>query len=308
MTRAPLGIASTCYMTVRRFRDALEFFDHCDRLGAAGIQIGFRPEQARAIRERCESKGMYFEAMAALPRGDSSQFEAMVRASKEAGALCIRCACLSGRRYETFKSMDDWKRFVTESKTAVKTAATIAADAKLPLAIENHKDWTQDEYIALMREYESEWFGACLDTGNNISLLDEQHDFVDALAKYAISTHIKDMALQEAPDGFLLSEVPLGAGQLDINRIVAAIQKARPKTKLTLEMITRDPLVVPCLTPQYWVTFPDRRASQLAATLSLARRNTQLLPRLSTLPEGARAGWEEDNVKACLHWSRMHID
>lgn len=307
MTRAPIGIASTSYMTVRRFRDAIEFFDHCDSLGAAGIQIAFRPEQARAIRERCERKGMYFEAMAPLPKGDAAPFEAMTRAAKEAGALCIRCACLSGRRYETFKSMEGWRRFVAESKAAVKVAVDIAEKAKLPLAIENHKDWTQDEFVALMREYESEWFGACLDTGNNIALLDEQHEFVDALAKYAISTHIKDMALEESRDGFLLSEVPLGAGQLDLKRIIATIQKARPKTRLTLEMITRDPLVVPCLTPAYWATFPERRASQLAATLALARRNRAPLPRLTTLPAAARAEWEDNNVKSCLHWARVNV-
>ena len=307
MTRAPVGIAATCYMTVRRFRDAIEFFEHCSALGAAGIQTALRPEQAGEIRKRCEAAGMYFEAMGPMPKADPAPFETAMKAAQEAGALCLRAACLGGRRYETFKSMDDWKRFVADSRASIKTAVQTAERMKFPLAMENHKDWIQDELLGLLREFESEWFGVCLDTGNNISLLDDQLAFVDALAKYTISTHIKDMALNESPNGFLLSEVPLGAGQLDMKRIIAAIQKARPHTKLTLEMITRDPLVVPCLEPSYWVTFPDRRASALAATLALARANRQPLPRLDTLPLDARARWEEDNVTACLAWARNNV-
>ena len=307
MTRAPIGIAATCYMTIRRFRDAMEFFEHCSALGASGIQTALRPEQAKTIRERCEAAGMYFEAMGPMPKADPAPFETAMKAAKEAGALCLRAACLGGRRYETFKSMEDWKRFVADSRTSIKVAVQTAERMQLPLAMENHKDWIQEELLNLLREYESEWFGVCLDTGNNISLLDEEHAFVDALAKYAISTHIKDMALQETPNGFLLSEVPLGAGQLDMKRIIAAIQKARPKTRLTLEMITRNPLEVPCLEPSYWVTSPARPASALAATLALARANKQPLPRIDTLPLDARARWEEDNVAACLAWARNHI-
>jgi sugar phosphate isomerase/epimerase len=63
----------------------------------------------------------------------------------------------------------------------------------VPLAIENHKDWTADEMAALMKEKASRWLGVCLDTGNNIALLDDPMATVEALAPYAISTHIKDM-------------------------------------------------------------------------------------------------------------------
>lgn len=307
MTRSPLGIASTCYMTVRRFRDPLEFLTHAEQIGAAGIQIGMRPEHAAAVRSACEAKGMYFEAMGALPKGDPAPFEALMRAAKEAGALCLRAACLSGRRYETFKSMEDWKRFVAESKASIKAAVDVAERVKLPLALENHKDWTLDEMTALLRAYESEWLGVCLDTGNNISLLDEPYEFVEALAKYAVSTHIKDMALSESPDGFLLAEVPISAGQLDMKRIIAAIRKARPQTKLTLEMITRNPLSVPCLRPEYWVTFPDRRAPMLASTLALARANRRPIPTIDELPPDARASWEDGNLRACLLWARENL-
>src|SRR5471030_3428510 len=65
------------------------------------------------------------------------------------------------------------------------------------------------------------------------------------------------MALEPYEDGFLLSEVPLGEGFLDIPGMVAAIQKKDPNIPFDLEMITRDPLKIPVFTSKYWATFDD---------------------------------------------------
>ena len=65
------------------------------------------------------------------------------------------------------------------------------------------------------------------------------------------------MGLEEYRQGFLLAEVPLGTGILDLPRVVRALRAARPEIRLNIEMITRDPLKVPCLTEGYWVTFAD---------------------------------------------------
>ena len=82
--------------------------------------------------------------------------------------------------------------------------------------------------VALMQAKASRWLGVCLDTGNNIALLDDPMATVEALAPYAVSTHIKDMGVAPYPDGFLLSEMPLGEGMLDMRRIVDTIRRARP--------------------------------------------------------------------------------
>lgn len=308
MPRAPLGLASTCYMTVRRLSDALKLLDHAHALGASGAQAALAGGQATPVRAFCERTGMYFEAIAALPRdGGAAQFETALREAREAGARCVRVVCLSGRRYESFKTLEDWRRFVADSRRRIELALPVAERVGIALALENHKDWTLDELVALLREYETEWLGVCLDTGNNLALLDDAATFVEALAPYAVSTHLKDMALEHTGDGFLLSEMPLGMGQLDIARLVRIIRAARPATPLTLEMITRDPLRIPCLTSSYWTTMPARPARQMAALLAAARANPKPLPRLSGLPEAERLDKEEANVRACLEWAAAHL-
>jgi hypothetical protein len=75
---------------------------------------------------------------------------------------------------------------------------------------------------------------------------------------------------------------------------------------MTLEMITRNPLVVPCLTPKYWETMPERRATVLARQLRMVRteKPKQPLPRMDALSAEERLRLEDDNVKWCLHVAR----
>ena len=311
--RSQMGIATTCYMTVRRFRDTFEFLEHCHGLGAAGIQSAITnldPAYVRKVRAQAEKYGMWIEVMAGLPRSDNEeQFAKTLAAAKELGALCIRSACLSGRRYETFGSMEEWKTFVKSSHAALARAIPMAEKAGVKFAIENHKDWTVEEHVAIFKKYSSPNFGVCLDTGNNMALLDDPMEVVERLAPYAFSTHLKDMGVAEYADGFLLAEVPFGEGILDLAKIVKTVKAVKPDVKITLEMITRDPLKVPCLTEKYWATFPETHAPRLARALRMVRnaKVTKPLPMLTTLPAKAQGDVEEDNVKQCLNYARERL-
>ncbi|MDQ6704846.1 MAG: sugar phosphate isomerase/epimerase [Acidobacteriota bacterium] len=309
-----MGIASTSYMTYRRFRNPSELLEHAHALGAGGIQAGLNttdPAALKKLRARAEELGMYIEAMASLPKkDDSGAFENSVQAAKIAGASCIRTACLSGRRYENFKSLAEWQVFTTESIAAIKRAVPVVEKQRMPLAIENHKDWTVHELAAILKDNPSEYLGVCLDFGNNISLLDDPMDVVETLATRAFSVHVKDMGVEPYPNGFLLSEVPLGEGILDLKKMVATVRKARPETRMTLEMITRNPLQVPCLTDEYWLTFPERSGLYLARTLRMVHKESSrlsALPRMDLQSNPALLRLEDENVKICLHYAREQL-
>jgi len=305
-----MGIVAYSLMSDPRSKSALQMLEWCHALGAGGVQVGLdslaESDTAR-LRERAEALNMYLEVITDLPKvNDTGEFEQVVGAAKRAGAVAIRTACLSGRRYETFSTLEEWNRFVEEARVRIRLAAPIVEKHKIPLGIENHKDWTADDFAKLLKDCSSEHVGACLDFGNNISLLDDAQELVDAIAPYAVTTHVKDMAVEEYDDGFLLSEVPLGEGKLDLARIVETVRKARPRAKFSLEMITRDPLKIPCLTEKYWVAFPERNGKFLAQTLAWvhAHRSAQPLPRVTVLETPARLKLEEENVKKCLAFAR----
>jgi sugar phosphate isomerase/epimerase len=285
-------------------RDALEFLEKCHALGAGGAQTSLNGDLGK-LRKRAEELNMYLEGMVSIPRnGDMAALEKGLGDCKAAGVTVARAAMLSGRRYETFKSLAEWKAWVEQSHAALKAALPVIEKHKVTVALENHKDWTTEDFLALLKNYQSEYLQVCLDFGNNIALLDDPYEVIEALAPYAKSTHIKDMGVRPYEDGFLLSEVPLGAGILDIPRIVSTVQKANPSTKFSLEMITRDPLKVPCLTKQYWEVFPDRGGWYMAKTIKLVQQKSSPnpLPTVDQLPRDERAKVEEENVKACFRY------
>jgi len=305
-----MGVCQYSFSDSPHTKSAYDFLEYCRSLGAGGVQVGLDsldPAYLDKVKRRAAELGMYFEAIVRLPEnGSADEFERHVAAAKQAGAGCLRSACLSGRRYENFTSLDQWKKFVIDSHERIGLAVPVLEKYKVPLGLENHKDWTADEMVALIQRHNSEFLGVCLDTGNNLSLLDGPIDVVTKLAPFAVTTHFKNMAVKDYPDGFLLSEVPLGQGILDLAQVVTIIRKARPQARFNLEMITRDPLTIPCLTDAYWVTFPERNGEYLARTLRLVRDHppSEPLPHVSGMDETARRQQEEDNVKVCLAYAR----
>src|SRR5580698_4653359 len=293
-----LGIATTSYINGDPIRDAYQFLEHAHSLGAAGIQaapVGDLPK----IRERAASLGMFVEAIIPL----SAAFEKGVENAKAMGATCVRVNA-GGRRYEDFSTLAEFEAFKKRSLALIANAVPIAEKNKIPLAIENHKDWTPDEQVAIFKSYSTEYLGACLDFGNNIALCEDPMEVAGKLAPFTITTHVKDMGVEPYADGFLLSEVVLGQGFLDLKKIISLL---RPGTHLNLEMITRDPLKIPCLTDRYWATFPSVKADQLARALKLVQEHTSKLPRVMQLPRPELLRVMEANNIACLDYARQKM-
>jgi sugar phosphate isomerase/epimerase len=320
----PVGLGVVEYSLMRRFSDGrprgpgmaspdpVAFLEACHALGAGGIQLNLGVRDAEAagkVRARAEQLGMFVEGITPLPResGDVDRFRAALRTAKDCGARVVRTGALSGRRYETFDTLAAFRAFADRAHKSIALAIPEAERLGVRLAIENHKDWRLDDFVALLKTFESEHFGVTLDFGNNLALLDDPMELVKALLPRTFATHVKDMGVEEDRDGFLLSEVPLGTGILDLPAIVGSIRAAHPEVRFSLEMITRDPLKIPCLTPKYYATFPDLPARDLARTLALVRASSKPLPRVADLSPGDARAREEQNVRDSLAYARERL-
>ena len=297
-----------------RFSAPGRFLEVAHAMGAAGVQVGIGTMEDRAadaLRERAAATSMYLEGIVSLPRdqADLERFEAEIQTAKRAGAQVVRTVMLSGRRYEKFRTIAEFHRFAESSKQSLKLAAAVVARQGIRLAVENHKDWRADELIRILKEAGNDHVGVCLDTGNSIALLEDPMEVVEALAPRAFTTHFKDMALEEFKLGFRLAEVPLGTGVLDLPRVIRVLKKARPEIRINLEMITRDPLEVPCLAEGYWATFPDLPGKEVARTFALIRGHPRALPlpRISQLSREEQLRAEDENVRRCLAFARDRL-
>ncbi len=296
------------------FSSALDLLQHAHDLGAGGIQTtvgGWTLDFAKKVREAAEKGGLYLEGSVGFPRtaAELPKFEQEIATAKEAGAVILRTVCSGGRRYEVFHSESAFQDFKKTAWTMLQVVEPVLRKHQVKLAIENHKDWRADELAPVLKNLSSEWVGATIDFGNNLALLDDPMHVVETLAPYALSTHAKDMAVEEYADGFRLSEVPLGTGLLDLPRIVALCRQHNPAVTFNLEMITRDPLDIPCLKNDYWATFADLPGAELARTLRLVREHkpATTLPRVSGLSAEERLAVEDQNIRACLAYSRKTL-
>lgn len=315
--RTSMGLSADSFQSIRfaspqRLLAADRLMQIAASLGMAGAHGGIPDislEWAKQARRVKEELGVYLEIQTFLPREDPAVFEHAVRVAKEAGASNLRVVCLLGRRYEMFDSRAAWDEAVAGFHRQIEVAVPIVEKYRMPLGIENHKDWRVDEQVALLKQYSSEYVGVSLDTGNNLSILDDPEETVDKLAPYTFNTHFKDMAVEETATGFNLSEVPLGEGMLDLPRMVRAIRTARPDVTFSLEMITRDPLHVPCLTDKYWSTFADVGGDVLARALTRIRasRPSAPLPRISGLSEDQRYALELELVNRSIAYATAYL-
>lgn len=297
-----------------RFKNVLELLDHCHQLGAAGVQAPadvWEAEFAARVRAKLDSSRMYLEGHIELPRdgSDLPRFEAVVEAARRANVSVLRAVCLEGRRYETIETAQAWRDFLDRAWRSLTLAEPVVRKHRMRIAIENHKDWRVPELLEVLKRLGSEHVGVCVDIGNSIALLENPMDVVEAYAPHAFTSHLKDMGVQEYQDGFLLSEVPMGEGFLDLPKIIATLQKANSRIHFNLEMITRDPLEIPCLTKRYWSSMEGVSGGRLAETLAMVRANVSKkpLPHVTGLTQDQKIRFEEENVQKSFAFARSHL-
>ena len=293
--------------------------EHCHSIGLGGVQMNppsTDPEEIKKFRQRLESYDMHLVCDPRLP-------------GQESDVRCIRCAgeSIQGGRRDCLSCCNDGqalRRFRPPGaiQTDVRTVPEnrwnwrnrCFANTRIKLGIENHKGWRSGEQVAWLKRLGSEWVGVCFDFGNNISLCEDPMDAARSLIPYTCFAHIKDMAVEEYEDGFLLSEVPMGEGILDLKQMVRMLRAVDPKMIIDLEMITRDPLKIPVFTTKYWATFDDAYsplpARDLAKVLALVKKNRPKtpLPRTSGLSREQQVKLEDEYNLKCIAYARQNLD
>jgi 3-oxoisoapionate decarboxylase len=324
LTHRAMGVAYTSFaVRMLQGRDimrttasalpAAKFLELTIGFGGTGCQIDLSqldPTDAgslRTLRSVADQKRLFLELSVPAKHLESADaYDRVAAVAGQLGVARLRVALLSGRRYETFKTRDEWLAFATRWRTALLALRPAIDRHQLSIGIENHKDFLAAELVELLRAIDSPYVGACVDFGNNVALLEAPMDVVRQLAPFAVTTHVKDMAVRAYDDGFELSEVPLGAGFLPLGDMIVALRAAKPDVHLCLEMITRDPLKIPYRTDAYWIPFERRDAATIRRfeDTVLSKAWTKPLPRISNLSPPEQLAAEDENLRLCLSFAR----
>lgn len=295
---------------------AERFIDLCESFGASGCQMDVgqlsstAADYLKRVRARAEAKGMFLElSVGGKVLGDEDAFSRAAWAARELGVKRLRTALLNGRRYEDFAEMRKWQDFVDYWKSTLRRIEPALRRHELLMGVENHKDWLADELAEMLGRISSPYLGACVDFGNNLALLEDSLEVARKLAPYAVTTHLKDMAVRPDDSGFELSEVPLGDGFLPLGQIVEILRRSRPDIHFCLEMITRDPLKVPYRQDKYWITYEKRDPARVRKIETLLRDKARAapLPRVSDLPGERMLAAEDDNLRRSAAYAKNQL-
>jgi sugar phosphate isomerase/epimerase len=291
-------------------------FDLCARFGSGGAQLDWSqlpsrdPAELAALRARIDRERLVVELSApssCLQSPDA--YAELARVASALGVSRVRIALLYGRRYESFKTRDEWESWAAKWRTTLVSMKDTIERFPLLIGLENHKDFHASELVELLHLVNSPKLGACVDFGNNIALLEEPLDTIRQLAPFVVTTHLKDMAVKRTDAGFALSEVPLGEGLLPLAEMIGVLRSHRPDVRLCLEMLTRDPLDVPYREDRYWVTLDRPPADRLAGFERdvLGRATTGDLPHITGLSPERQVALEDEHVRRSMAYARTTL-
>jgi len=84
---------------------------------------------------------------------------------------------------------------------------------------------------------------------------------------------------------------------------------SKPDIRMMLELITRDPLKVPCLTDKFWATMPQVSGNDLARTLRFVREHpAKSLQAVGSLSLDMQVELEDANIAASVKYATEELD
>lgn len=222
-------------------------------LGCTALQIPQTPrdpEIQKALRARAESLDIELEGSArsmfvplgAPPGSAADELREEVVAGKAVGMTVLRSGygrlTLETTRFAAERNADQQMAHMV---ACLREAAKVAEELEMPLAVENHCDFTGKELATVLREVDSEWIGCAMDTANGFTVYCDPNEDIEALAEFTFTTHMKDMRMVPAPMKGLVPIVPkgceLGEGHVDLVRAARLFAERSPRAE-NLHLIT----------------------------------------------------------------------
>jgi len=148
------------------------------------------------------------------------------------------------------------------------------------------------ELRELIEEAGRDFVGACLDTGNPAYGGEDPVVSAEVLAPYAVTSHVRDTRIWATEQGAMAQWVPLGEGNVDLQRIVRLLAEHAPDAPIDLEIITGgQPVAIPYLEPEsdYWRQYPTMLARDFARFITVASQGKAHPLVQLTLPPGTGA-------------------
>ena len=103
------------------------------------------------------------------------------------------------------------------------------------LALENHCDSFSQEILWVLKEVNHTFVGACIDTVNAWHIAEDPMKAIENLAPVAFTNHFRDDRIEFCRDGFKVSGVAVGDGDIDMQKAYELIKNNSPTNRINIE-------------------------------------------------------------------------
>jgi len=125
--------------------------------------------------------------------------------------------------------------YLEETVKRLKSVASIAEEYGIRLALENHCDSFSEEILWVLKEVKHPFVGACIDTMNAWHMAEDPMKAIENLAPVAFTNHFRDDRIEFRRDGFKVTGVAVGDGDIDMQKAYDLIKSKSPTNRINIE-------------------------------------------------------------------------
>ncbi len=118
-------------------------------------------------------------------------------------------------------------------------AVKVAEEYEIKIAVENHNDYTDEEFLRLFERVDSPYLGLTFDTGNFVRMLIDPLKAMRKLKRYVFATHLKDLKPEKGlpvDTWHYFACTAIGAGLIDNLEIAKELKSVDYQGLLTVEI------------------------------------------------------------------------
>jgi 3-oxoisoapionate decarboxylase len=243
---------------------------HADALGI-GLEIG--------MLSICPTSGIFDPAQGTADQ----QLARVIDAAVIAGSPLVRCVL--GNTFDR-RTPGGIERHIEETLKVLHRVRSRAVDSGVKIAVENHSgDMQARELRMLVEAAGTDYVGVCIDSGNASWALEDPHLTLETLAPYVLTSHMRDSAVWNSPEGVVAQWTRMGEGNVDLARYVRTYIDKCPGRAVSLELIMHRQRAFDYRDPEFWSAYRSTPAWEFARFLARAERGEPRPPVDATCTE-----------------------
>lgn len=189
----------------------------------------FTARALSALAGLADSLGLFIEL--GTSGTDPEHLREVIGAGHLLSSRSVR-TCVGGSRLEVGA---EWPRVLDRAAANIRAVVPMLEDTGVRLAIENHQEITTPELLALVDAAASDLVGVCLDTTNQLFVLEDVQEAARLLTPRTHSMHVADVVVVPTTRGCAVKSVALGRGWIDNDELVRAIAHRDRGVRVNLE-------------------------------------------------------------------------